>query len=268
MTGAASKLRPLTSIVVSLLVFAAWLPGRAWASGPAVAAADKTTASDSTDEVADTGTRLMVMRDFNHDGIADIAEATASAGNSSAPDVLTVSLGQADGTFKRTALRLPLGHTPHAMVSGDFNKDGIPDLIVGDEDGALMLFLGDGRGNLVPAGEVAHLDSVVSIVVADFNHDGIPDLAVSDWRASTVKVLLGTGNGSFQSGWSSPLRLAGTTPHLSAADFNGDGVTDLAVVYSDDDGDTFDVMLGDGHGGFSPSPQLSLVKDPNAHCAP
>jgi hypothetical protein len=212
MIGAASKPRPLTSIVVFFLVFAACVPGRAWASGPAVATADKTTSSDSPGETPDSGSRLMVMRDFNH--------------------------------------------------------DGFPDLIVGDEDGALLLFLGDGRGNLVPAGEVAHLDSVVSIVVADFNHDGIPDLAVSDWRASTVKVLLGTGNGTFQSGWSSPLRLAGTTPHLSAADFNGDGVTDLAVVYSDDDGDTFDVMLGDGHGGFSQSPQLSLVKDPNAHCAP
>lgn len=48
-----------------------------------------------------------------------------------------------------------------------------------------MLFLGDGTGNLVAVGNIAHLGSVVSIAVGDFNHDGIPDMAVSDWRSST-----------------------------------------------------------------------------------
>jgi hypothetical protein len=105
-------------------------------------------------------------------------------------------------------------------------------------------------------------------VVADFNHDGILDMAVSDWHAGTVVVLLGAGNGSFRSEWSFPLRMPGTTPHIAAADFNGDGIPDLAVVYDDEDEDTFDVMLGNGNGSFSYAPNRSLVRDPNSHCVP
>jgi hypothetical protein len=83
-----------------------------------------------------------------------------------------------------------------------------------------------------------------------------------------VTVLLGTGKGRFERGWSFPLRIAGTSPHVSSADFNADGIPDLAVVYADDDGDTFDVMLGSGTGTFTHAPKLSVVKDPTAHCAP
>jgi WD40 repeat protein len=221
-----------------------------------------------SDDAPDSASRLLVMRDFNRDGIVDMAEATSPAEGSSGTGLLTISLGQANGSFRQMALKTVLGHNPQSIVAGDFNKDGIEDLIVGDDDGTLLLFLGDGTGKLVAAGAIAHLDSVVSIAVADFNHDGIPDLAVSDWRASSVKVLLGVGDGSFRSGWPFPLRLAGTTPHLTAADFNDDGIPDLAVVYEDDDGDTFDVMLGNGTGSFTHSAALSLVRDPNSHCAP
>ena len=249
-----TRLRSLPSPLCLLLVAIAILPVRMGAVA----------LGDADDRSGGIGSRLVVMRDFNRDGIGDMAEIVSSAAGGQ--DVLVVSLGQADGSFKEAGRRQTLAHRPQAMVSGDFNKDGVPDLVVGDEDGGLMLFLGDGRGGLQPAGEVAHLDSVGSIVVADFNRDGIADLAVSDWRASTVKLLLGEGNGSFQSGWSFPLRMAGTTPHLTVADFNGDGWMDLAVVYSSDDGASYDVMLGDGQGAFVHSPRLSFVPDPYAHC--
>ena len=210
---------------------------------------------------------LMAVGDFNRDGIADIAEAASPAGDHSGPGLLMVSLGQADGTFKAMVSHQVLGHAPRSIIAGDFNRDGIPDLIVGDDNGALMLFLGDGTGNLVPSGEIAHFDSVVSVAVADFNHDGFPDLAVSDWRASTVTVLLGEGKASFRRTWSFPLRMRGTVAHLSTADFNRDGIPDLAVVYDDDDGATYEVMLGNGNGTFTDAPGLSFAKDPNAHCA-
>jgi hypothetical protein len=140
-------------------------------------------------------------------------------------------------------------------------------VIVGNDDGALKLFLGDGTGNLVPVGDVDHFDSVVSMAVADFNHDGIPDLAVSDWRGSSVTVLLGAGNGVFRREWSFPLRMPGKIGRIVVADFNGDGVPDVAVTYDDNDGYTFDVLLGQGNGTFTFSPKLSFVKDPNSHCA-
>jgi FG-GAP-like repeat len=211
---------------------------------------------------------LMVMGDFNRDGIMDIAEIHPVALGYSGPASLSISLGQANGKYKVITSTWKVGSAPRAIVIGDFNRDGVPDVIVGDEDGTLVLFLGDGAGGMKSVGTIVHLDSVVSIAVADFNHDGILDLAVSDWHASTVTVLAGVGNGSFKKEWSFPLRMPGTSPQLTAADFNRDGITDLAVVYNDDDGYTYDVMLGAGNGTFVAAPNLSVVKDPNAHCAP
>ena len=226
-------------------------------------AASRCACGQSSDDDA-APSRLTVTGDFNGDGIPDMAEVISSP-NDSGPSYLTISLGQADSSFREVS-RLLLGDRPSAIVSGDFNQDGIPDLIVGEDDGALELFLGDGTGKLHSAGEIAQLQSVVSIAVADFNHDGILDIAVSDRRASLVTILLGSGKGVFRAVASIPLRMAGTSPKISAADFNGDGIPDLAVIYGDDDQSSYDVMLGNGNGTFTFSPKLSLVRDPNSYC--
>jgi hypothetical protein len=212
----------------------------------------------------DEKSRLVVMADFNRDGIPDMAE--VMAGEGSGDGTLRVSLGEASGGFALASSMLAPGRTPRAIVAGDFNGDGIPDVIVGDDDGTLRLFLGDGTGKLVPGGEIARLDSVVSIAVADFDRDGMADIAVSDWRDGAVTILLGAGKGTFRRGWSFHLRMPAMVARVSAADFNGDGNPDLAVVYGDEDGYTFDVMLGDGKGWFIRSPELSFTRDPNSHC--
>jgi hypothetical protein len=270
----ACKLSPMTSILAIVFVLAVFAPARVWAAGSggvsvSVSGAVSGTAvaaGAASDDDDDDAPPLMVMADFNRDGIADIAEIGVPGGAHSGAGVLTVSLGQAGGTFKETASIAALGHTPRSIVAGDFNRDGIPDVIVGDDDGSLKLFLGDGTGKLAAAGDAARLDSVVSIAVADFNRDGIPDMVVSDWRKSAVTVLLGVGDGTFRIEVSFPLRMAGTTPHVSVADFNGDGIPDVAITYDDDDGYTYEVLLGNGKGFFTLAPNLSVIKDANAHC--
>jgi hypothetical protein len=222
--------------------------------GHAAAAPMLVSASDDDDSAPS----LTVSGDFNHDGFADIAEVATSG--------LVISLGGPGGHYRQQGTGLPLGEKPRALVACDLDGDGNADLAVGDDDGTVLLFRGDGHGGFERAGAVANLGSVVSLVAADFNGDGLPDLAVSDWRSSKVEILAGDGHGGFRSEYGFPLRMAGTSPHLSTADFNGDGIADLAVVYDDDDGPSYDVMLGDGHGGFALSPKLSLIRDPNSHC--
>ncbi len=211
----------------------------------------------------DDDAHLMVVADFNRDGIADIAQVLPADG--SEPATLKISLGKSGGGFRVLSSAPALDRTPKAIAAADFNGDGIPDLVVGDDDGSLKLFLGDGTGNFAPAPDVARLDSVVSIAVTDFNGDGWPDIAVSDWRAGTVTIFFGSGKGSFRLGWLYRLPIPGTVARVVAADFNGDGKPDLAVIYGDDDY-TFDVMLGDGKGVFVHSPGLSFIRDPNSHC--
>jgi hypothetical protein len=244
----------------ALFVFAGMAEESAWAAGPGPVA------TDSSRDTAEESTSLIVMGDFNHDGLADTAQVSPPGNEPSEPGFLTISLGQSDGTLRQVPGRPAVGHRPRSIVAGDFNQDGIQDLIVGDGDGSLALFLGDGRGNMTSAGDIAHLSSVASIGTGDFNNDGILDVVVSDWRASSVIVLLGAGKGSFTRGWSFSLRARGTSPEISVADFNGDGRPDLAVVYGNEDSTTYDVMLGNGNGTFTHTSELSSVIDPNAHC--
>jgi hypothetical protein len=232
--------------------------GSSTSSSPARCADEPS--KDSPGEVSP----LIVTGDFNRDGIADMAEVVLPPCDHPGASVLTVLLGQRDGTFKRVASNPVVGHDPQAMVVGDFNGDGNPDLIVGGGDGSLLEFRGDGTGKLVPVGEVARFGSVASIAVGDFKHDGILDLAVSDTSSSSVTILLGSGNGSFQHAWSFPLPMKGVAFIVAAADFNGDGIIDLAITNDDDA--AYEIMLGNGNGTFTYAPALSNVKDPNSHC--
>jgi hypothetical protein len=230
---------------------------------PSVASAAGTLSAISEDD-PDEAPALIVTADFNRDGIADLAEVTSPDGDPSRPRYLTILLGRGDGTYKQAASRPVLGRDPQSIVAGDFNGDGFADVIVGDGDGSLIELLGDGKGNLVRTEDVARLGSIASIAVGDFNHDGNLDLAVSDRLANQVTVFLGSGKGSFRPIWKFSLPAQGQFYHLVAADFNGDGLPDLAVV--NEDGDSFDVLTGNGNGTFTDAPELSHLKDPHFHC--
>jgi hypothetical protein len=252
------------AFIIAVVTAAPVLIRAADPGAPGSAASGANDADEPSKDVPDETSALIVTGDFNRDGIADIAEATLPIGDRSGPSLLTVFMGRRDGTFRRASSHPALGRDPQSIVVGDFNGDGNPDLIVGDSDGAVIELLGDGTGNLVPAGEIARLGSVASIAMGDFNHDGVLDLAVSDSRSSSVTVLLGAGNGSFRPSWSFPLPMRGVVFHIAAADFNGDGITDLAITNDDDD--SYEIMLGNGNGTFTYAPALSNVMDPNAHC--
>ena len=202
--------------------------------------------------------------DFNHDGIADLVEVTSPDGNESGSHFLTVFLGQKDGTFKSVTSQSLIGMDPRALVVGDFNGDGNQDVIVGDENGAVLEFLGDGKGNMIETGSVATFGSVASMAMGHFTPDGHLDLVVSDAASNSAIILLGTGNGSFQVAWAFSLPMAGKQFHVATADFNKDGIPDL-VITSDDD-DNYEVMLGNGNGTFTYAPKLSHLRDPNSYC--
>ncbi len=64
------------------------------------------------------------------------------------------------------------------------------------------------------------------IVVADFNHDGLPDIAVGLQLPEQIAVFINDGKGGFQRSFYASGAL---TYGMAAADFNGDGKTDLVV---------------------------------------
>lgn len=218
----------------------------------------------TTADIPDEPLALIATGDFNRDGIADIVEIRSPDPRSSSPCLLTVRLGKADGTFVSVPSPSSIGSDPRALVIGDFNQDGNPDVIVGDGDGTLREFLGDGSGNMIPAGSVAAVGSVASVAVGRFTHDGSLDLVVSDVQSNSAVIFLGAKNGSFRQAWSFQLPRRGTEFHVATADFNKDGISDLVIT--SEGSEDYEVMLGNGNGTFTYAPKLSHLRDPYSYC--
>jgi hypothetical protein len=116
----------------------------------------------------------------------------------------------------------------------DFNRDGILDLAVVNQ-GTVSILLGNGDGSFqAPQSYFASPSGAGSLAVGDFNGDGALDLAAAspgsapDSILSTVSILLGNGDRSFQAAQSYLVGIDGGS--VAVADFNGDRILDLAVA--------------------------------------
>src|SRR5262249_59099606 len=94
-----------------------------------------------------------------------------------------------------------------------------------------------------------------AVTVADFNHDSKPDVAVvnlgSATSPSSVSVLLGNGNGSFQPAVTTAVLNGGSGLSVVSGDFNGDGLADVALATAGHGTNPpVEILLGNGHGSF------------------
>jgi hypothetical protein len=180
--------------------------------------------------------------DLNNDGITDIIQDTAQS-----PDGFTVSLGNADGTFRAPVeYRFPDNNLGVKQIAtADVNNDGKADVIacLGGTN-KVVVYLGNGDGTFrAPITSTIALASgftweTAGMVAADFNGDGKVDIAAyagssngSVRAASKLYVLQGDGTGGF----SNPHMLLDGPPvfpqfQLFAGDFDADGKADLATT--------------------------------------
>jgi hypothetical protein len=183
----------------------------------------------------------IVVADFNGDGKLDLAVSPVNQPEGPT-QLFGVLLGNGDGSFQ-AAKKYSLGAPVSAFAAGDFNGDGIQDLLfmtykeqpTPPSTGELIVFFGKGDGTF-PSYTNSTTESIYStFVVADFNGDGKEDVLAGG------TLLVSNGDGTFQ-----PENVVGSFAKPIIGDFNGDGKVDIATVF---DG-SLDVLLGNGDGSF------------------
>ena len=143
----------------------------------------------------------------------------------------------------------------------DFNGDGVPDMAVASQtSNGVVVMLGSGSGGFTntSASPIATGTTPVGVVATDLNNDGKMDLVVTNYGASTISILLGNGDGTFQTAVTKSV--AAQPEAILAADFNHDGNMDLVVAHLSTN--TVAIMLGDGSGGFPTSISVATGSGP------
>jgi hypothetical protein len=168
------------------------------------------------------------------------------------PLVSRVLLNDGHGRFPTSHV---LGETPYrsyAAVLVDINGDGSLDIVVGnDSPDPKVVYFNDGKGNFRLGSTFGHAEwPTRNVAVADLNGDGLPDIVVANRYGRDPNganyVCLNKGGGKFGIDCLAFSHESATT--ITPADFNGDGIVDLAVPHRD--GGQSYVYLNDGKANF------------------
>jgi hypothetical protein len=158
--------------------------------------------------------------------------------------------------------QISVGGQSFSIASGDFNGDGKIDIVIGNIDSSsVSVLMGNGDGTFQPAVNYAIAQpEALFVLVADFNGDGKPDLAVAaNGSLNEVSILLGNGDGTFQSHRDFSVISSPQIASLAAGDFSGDGILDLAIV-----GGAASVLvaMGNGDGTFKTPVSFGVGSEP------
>ncbi len=187
--------------------------------------------------------------DLDGDGLGDLVVASAFDNH------VDIARQTAAGRFA-APVRLAAGNTPADLAFADLDGDGSPDVLVaGQVSGDVTVFFNDrarpdrafGRAARyrAGAGPAAFGDTLdgpvgyspletVAVTAADFTGDGVPDLVAVNRGARALTLAVAAGPGLFPGPDAGPAFPTGARPGQAlAADFDGDGTADVAVLMED-----------------------------------
>jgi FG-GAP-like repeat/Bacterial Ig domain len=221
----------------------------------------------------------LVVADVNHDSKTDFitVDETSGTGFNGYPTIVQVWLSNGNGTFTKGqsfTTQDPDPSNPNIELggvnTGDFDGDGKPDLAIVYDlyygPTIVQIWYGDGSGHL---GNSYYLDDPkgyfdARFTIADVNNDGRDDLigGAQTFQDRSVEGLpllaLFAGNANRTLSYSN-ISTSQCAAQPAVADFNGDGLNDLAYNmiacpgYPMGGGNmTYVVRPGEGSGAFGP----------------
>jgi FG-GAP-like repeat len=198
------------------------------------------------DVAVGAGPSFVTVRDIDGDGNLDLAIADNQGSN------VELLFGNGDGTFSAPIAFATPGNGVAVAIT-DLNRDGVSDIVAVSSTPASYVSVWIGRGGRVFAfsQSTASGNWASSMAVRDVNHDGYLDVLVSNESDNLVTILLGSGDGKFYT-YATRQVDAGIRPDaLTVQDLDGDGIQDLILASSGQDGVL--LMRGNGDGTFGPS---------------
>jgi len=209
----------------------------------------------------------VAMADVNGDGKLDalVASFCGDINCDTTDGVVSVLLGNGDGTFQAPATYDAGGYSTNSVAIADVNADGKPDILLANDcggdvscssEGTVGVLLNNGDGTFQTA--VLYSSSgyrTLSVAAADVNGDGKPDIILTNGCGvacdnqepdGTVGILLNNGDGTFQPAVTYDSG-AYYTWSVAAGDLNGDHKIDLAVTSAYGG---LGVLIGNGDGTF------------------
>jgi len=170
----------------------------------------------------------LTAADFNHDGNLDVAFTYSCNGVG-----VKLGLGDGHGAFGPETMldnRFILDG-PGSIASGDFNGDGIPDLLIGNGGNVTVWYFPASGPYNDPSGQrFFSLGYAGALVTGDFNGDGKLDWAAALSNLNSVAVMLNDGAGGFTPAPGSPYAVGMTPASIAVGDFNGTGSSTWSPV--------------------------------------
>jgi Cadherin-like beta sandwich domain/FG-GAP-like repeat/IPT/TIG domain/Secretion system C-terminal sorting domain len=143
--------------------------------------------------------------------------------------------GAKNSTFTQVTFAMS-GITPTNLIVADLNGDGKLDVAVSQAGTAKIYILVNNSSVGAPSFsrfDILTTANITNLLVADFNMDGRPDIAAISSTGNNVAIYPNTTIGTsinFSGTPAATINLGFTTNSMVAADFNGDGKPDLAII--------------------------------------
>lgn len=132
------------------------------------------------------------------------------------------------------------------IALGDYDRDGLTDLVVANDSIAEHLYRNKGNGTFEEVGMDADVAvdgdgrtyAGMGVAFADYNNDGLPDIAITNLANQKYAIYKNNGDGSFtytsyMAGVAS-MSLMHTGWGISFIDYDNDGLKDLLIAQGHD----------------------------------